>query len=214
MKSVVLAVGLSFLLQGQVGAQTATLSGLLGNSALLIVDGKPPKIVAPGQTYSDVKVISTEGDSAVVEIKGVRQTLRVGATPVSVGSGAVAVSGSRLVLNASSGGHYFARGQINGQAVQFMLDTGSTFVTLGAPDAARLGINYKSGQIVSIATANGTSYAWRVRLQQVKVGDVILYDVEASVVPNATQVALLGNSFLSRFQMTQANGQMVLDKLY
>ncbi len=195
-------------------AQTTTLGGLLGDRALLIVNGKPPKIVAQGETYQEVKVISIQGDQALVEIKGVRQTLRVGESPVSVGSHGSGVSGNRIVLDARSGGHYFALGQINGQSVQFVLDTGATFVTLGAPEATRLGINYESAQVFPMATANGMSYGWRIRLQMVKIGDVTLYDVPASVVPTATPVVLLGNSFLSHFQMTQANGQMILQKLY
>ena len=61
-----LAVAVASLLGCAVaGAQTVTLQGMLGKRALLIVDGKPPKGVAPGDTHVGVKVISTTGDEAV-----------------------------------------------------------------------------------------------------------------------------------------------------
>lgn len=214
MKSVILIVSLLLALYGQVLAQTATLSGILGDKALLIVNGRPPKIVAQGETYFGVKVISTLSDKAVVELNGVKQTLRVGDSPVSVGSRAPGVSGNRVVLSSRSGGHYLTSGQINGHAVQFMLDSGATFVSLGASDAARIGLDYRSGQVVQSQTANGITYAWRSSLAKVQVGDVTLYDVDALVLPTTMPTVLLGNSFLSRFQMTQANGQMILERLY
>ena len=214
MKFIALAILFALISPIRALAQTVTLSGVLGDKALLIVNGRPPKIVAPGETHHDVKVISTRSDMAVVEILGVQHTLRVGESPVSVGSGTTGISSTRLVLHATGDGFYVTQGQINGHAVQFLVDTGATYVALGATDAARFGIKYLSGQIIPMATANGMSYAWRLRLPNVKVGDVTLYEVDASVVPTAMPGVLLGNSFLSRFQMTQANGQMILDKRF
>src|SRR4051812_37867851 len=80
-------------------AQSVALQGMLGGKALLIVDGAAPKTVAAGETHKGVKVISTSGDQAVVEIDGRRQTLRVGESPGSIGgSGGAPVRGSRIVM--------------------------------------------------------------------------------------------------------------------
>ena len=80
-------------------AQTVALTGMLGNRALLIVDGKAPKTVAPGDTYEGVKVVSTAGDQAVLEIGGKRQTLRVGEAPASVGTkGKSSATANKIVL--------------------------------------------------------------------------------------------------------------------
>jgi aspartyl protease family protein len=46
------------------------------------------------------------------------------------------------------------------------------------------------------------------------VGDVVVYGVEAIVSSGSMPYVLLGNSFLSRFQTTTNNGQMVLEKRY
>ena len=66
---------------GSAFAQAVALQGMLGNKALLMVDGSHPKTVAPGESHMGVKVISTSGDQAVVEVGGKRHTLRVGDAP-------------------------------------------------------------------------------------------------------------------------------------
>jgi aspartyl protease family protein len=196
-------------------AQSVALQGMLGSKALLIVDGAPPKTVAPGETFKGVKVLSTAGDQAVVEIDGKRQVLRVGEAPASVGSkGGAPGRGTRIVLTAESGGHFMSQGAINGQAVNFMVDTGATSVSMGAADADRLGIKYKTGQLGYTNTANGTVAVWRVKLASVRVGDVEIYEVDGVVVPTSMPFVLLGNSFLGRFQMKRDNDQMVLERRY
>jgi aspartyl protease family protein len=196
-------------------AQSVALQGMLGTKALLIVDGAPPKTVAPGETFKGVKVLSTAGDQAVVEIGGKRETLRVGEAPASVGGkGGDPARGSRIVLTAESGGHFMSQGAINGQAVRFMVDTGATQVSMGAPEADRIGLKYKSGQLGYTSTANGNVTVWRVKFASVRVGDVEVYDVDGVVVPGSMPFVLLGNSFLGRFQMKRDNDQMVLERRY
>ena len=209
--SVCAALGLSLALCGAAQAESVALAGMLGSKALLVVNGSSPKTVAAGETHQGVKVISTLGDQAVVEQAGQRQTLRVGESPVSLGASG---GGSRIVLTESGGGHFMATGQINGRAVQFMVDTGATFVSMSIADAERMGINYKSGQSVRMSTANGDSTGYHIKLSSVRIGDVAVYEVDAIVTPQAMPFLLLGNSFLSRFQMKRENSVMTLDKRY
>jgi aspartyl protease family protein len=195
--------------------QTVTLSGMLGGKALLIVDGGAPKGVAVGESYRGVKIVSTQGDQATLEIAGKRHTLRVGEAPASVGgSGGAEAGGTKIVLSAGSGGHFMTQGQINGRAVQLVVDTGATWVSLSVAEAERVGLNYKSGQAVQMSTANGVIPGWRLKLASLRVGDVQVYDVDAIVSSGAMPYVLLGNSFLARFQMTRSNEQMVLEKRY
>ena len=149
-----------------VAAQSVALQGMLGAKALLIVDGSAPRTVAPGETFKGVKVVSTAGDEAVVEIKGRQHTLRVGEAPASVGGNPSALNGARIVLTAGSGGHFMAQGSINGKAVQFMVDTGATNIGMGAADAERIGIDYKSAPMGRSNTANGVVNVWRVRARR------------------------------------------------
>jgi aspartyl protease family protein len=196
------------------GAQSVALQGMLGSKALLIVDGSAPKTVAPGDTHQGVKVVSTSGDQATVEINGKRHTLRVGDAPASVGGSVSSNRGTKIVLTAGSGGHFLTQGAINGRAVQFMVDTGATMVGLGVSDAERLGLNYKTGQQGHVGTANGTVPAWRMTLASVRIGDVEVHNVDALVTPQPMPYILLGNSFLTRFQMKRDNDQMVLERRF
>ncbi len=195
-------------------AESVALAGMLGSKALLVVNGGAPKTVAAGETHQGVKVISTTPDQAVIEQAGKRVTLRVGDAPVSTGGGGTISRGTRIVLTAGSGGHFVTAGQINGKAVQFMVDTGATSVAMGAQDAERAGINYKAGQVIGISTANGNTQGYRIKLNSVRIGDVEVFDVDAVVTPQAMPYMLLGNSFLTRFQMTRENEQMTLVKRY
>jgi len=205
----------ALLVCGAAAAQSVSLQGMLGAKALLIVDGAAPKLLAPGETHQGVKIVSTSGDQAVIEIAGKRHTLRVGDAPASVGgSAATGGKGSTIVLTAGSGGHFTTEGAINGRAVQFMVDTGATSVALGMADAQRIGLNYKAGQPGLGRTANGTVSIWHVKLNSVRIGDVEVFDVDASVLPGGMSYVLLGNSFLSRFQMRRDNNQMVLERRY
>lgn len=195
-------------------AQSVGLSGMLGSRALLIVDGSAPKSVAVGETFQGVKVVSTAGDQAVVDIGGKRVTLRVGDAPASVGKGGGGGGGNRIVLPAASGGHFMAQGSINGAATNFMVDTGATAVAMSVDYANRMRVDYKAGQPVQMSTANGVTQGWRVKLHSVRIGDVEIFEVDAVVTPQSMPFVLLGNSYLSRFQMQRDNDQMVLTRRY
>ena len=214
MKPALLAVLLACGLAPMAMAQTVGLSGMMGGKALLIVDGGAPKTVAAGETFKGVKVVSTQGDQATIEINSKQHTLRVGDAPASVGGSGIGASGNRVVLTAGSGGHFFAMGQINGKTTQMVVDTGATSVAISMAEAQRLGLDYKSGQMIPMSTANGVIRGWLIKLSSVRVGDVSVHGVDAVVSSGSMPYVLLGNSFLTHFQMTRANDQMVLEKRY
>jgi aspartyl protease family protein len=190
------------------------LSGVSGDRALVVIDGAPPKFLSTGQTHAGVKLLSVSGDSATVEVNGQRQTLQVGGAPVSVGKGRAGGGGQRIVLTADPSGHFFPDGQINGKTVKFMVDTGATTIALGAAEARRINLKYEQGRRVQMSTANGVSTGYLIRLESVRVGDVVAYDVDAVISPQSMPFVLLGNSFLNRFQMQKTNDQMTLEKRF
>lgn len=190
------------------------LSGVSGNRALIVIDGAPPKFLGTGQAHAGVKLLSVSGDSATVEVNGQRQTLQVGGAPVSVGKGRAGGGGQRVVLTADARGHFVPEGQINGKSVKFLVDTGATAVALGAAEANRINLKFEHGQRIQMNTANGVSNGYLIRLESVRVGDVVAYDVDAVVSPQAMPYVLLGNSFLNRFQMQKNNDQLTLEKRF
>jgi aspartyl protease family protein len=48
----------------------------------------------------------------------------------------------------------------------------------------------------------------------VRIGEALVYNVSAIVLPQSMAFVLLGNSFLTRFQMQRTNDQLTLDKRY
>ncbi|HQD84275.1 MAG TPA: retropepsin-like aspartic protease [Quisquiliibacterium sp.] len=125
-----------------------------------------------------------------------------------------AAATGRVVLEAGHGGHFVSAGQINGKHVEFIVDTGASVVSLGQSDAARVGIKLDPARRVRMNTANGQVAAFQVQLASVKLGDVTLYDVPAVVLPGSMPYVLLGNSFLSRFQLRRDNSTLTLEKRY
>ncbi len=215
MKTALCVAALLGLCAPPAGSQTVGLSGVLGTKALVIVDGSPPKVLAPGETHKGVKVISAQGDLAVILIAGKQHTLRVGDAPANVGGkGGEDSNGTRIVLTSSGGGHFVTLGQINGRSAEMVVDTGATSLAMSALQAERLGVEFKNGQPVQMSTANGVIPGWRLKLAAVKVGDVTVREVDAVVSSGSMPYVLLGNSFLTRFQMTRTNDQLVLEKRY
>jgi aspartyl protease family protein len=199
------------LLAGAAGAQTVSMSGRLGDKALLMIDGSP-RSVAVGSSVQGVKLVSVTADAAVVELAGKRVSLPMGGAQVNLGGTNSEGGGSRIVMTASSGGHFVTSGAINGRAVEFVVDTGATTVSMSQADAERIGLKYRDGQRGMAGTANGMIPVHRVMLTSVRIGDVQVYNVEALVVPAQMPYVLLGNSFLTRFQMKRENDVMTLEK--
>jgi aspartyl protease family protein len=195
--------------------QTVTLNGNMGTRhALLVIDGQA-RVVQVGATVQGVHLISLSPTQAEIDIGGQRRQLVAGASQVRVGgaaSNAGAGGGREITLSAGSGGHFTTQGQINGKGVTFLVDTGATKIALGQPDADRLGIDYRNAPRSVASTANGNVAISAVTLSSVRIGDVEIANVEAVVMPSAMPHVLLGNSFLTRFQMQRNNEVLRLTK--
>ena len=208
-----LAAAVALTLASTASAQTVSMGGSLGSRALLVIDGKA-RNVAVGSTVDGVRLVSVTGNEAVVEVQGKRVVVQLGGAPANLGGGGSAGTGTQIVVTAQSGGHFVTSGTINGSAVRFFVDTGATNVTLSAAEAEHVGIDYKKGRPGYSGTANGLVPAYDVQLDSVRIGDVEVFGVAATVVPAPLPYVLLGNSFLSRFQMRRENDRMTLDKRY
>jgi aspartyl protease family protein len=192
-------------------AQTVSLAGQMGQRALLVIDGQP-QTLAVGETARGVKLLRIDADGVVVERGGVQWPLKAGGAPAQLaGTPAAAGAAGTIVIPVGPGGHFVTQGAINGRPVQFMVDTGATLVAIGQGEAERLGIAWRDGERALIGTANGNVVAYRVTLSSLRVGAVEVANVGAVVVPAPMPMVLLGNSFLTRFQMRRENDVMRLE---
>jgi aspartyl protease family protein len=193
-------------------AQTVTFNGHIGTQkALLVIDGEP-QTVTVGSTVRGVRLLSLSPAQAEVAVGESRRTLALGAGAVRATGPAPTSGGSEIVLAAGKNGHFRAIGQINGKSTEFMVDTGASVVSLGQVEADRLGLDYKNGVPGMARTANGTVPMRIIVLNSVRIGDVEIANVEAAVHPGSIGVVLLGNSFLTRFQMKRENDVLRLEK--
>lgn len=120
------------------------------------------------------------------------------------------VGGStELVLQRNRFGHYVTSGNINGQDVVFMLDTGASDVSVPEDLAARIGL--QKGRPMVYQTANGRVTVYATRLDRVAIGDIVLRDVPATINPNfQSDDILLGMSFLKHLEFSQRGDQLTL----
>jgi aspartyl protease family protein len=191
-------------------ARSVAFTGSMGEKALLVIDGTP-RTLAVGSSWQGVKLVAMADGEAKVEVDGKPALLRIGA-PVSVGRGVVPGAGTVIVMSAGSGGHFTSSGAINGRAVQFLVDTGATTIAMGQADAARIGLNLRDARQGMVQTANGVVPVHHVTLNSVRIGEVEIFNVAATVMPAPMSHILLGNSFLTRFQMKRVNDMLTLEK--
>lgn len=202
---------LAGLWSAMTGAADVALVGLMGDKAMVVIDGGRRQTLALGASSAEgVKLVAVESGAAVFEIDGKRRRMQIGQSVVS----SAKVEKPSLVLEANRQGHFFAQGSINGEAMRFLVDTGATFVSLGVSDARRARIDFLQGTPGLTQTANGVARVWRVRLTNIKVGNIVLHDVEASVTEGDMPIVLLGMSFLNRMEMRREGTSLTLIQRY
>ncbi|MET3136805.1 aspartyl protease family protein [Undibacterium sp. GrIS 1.2] len=186
--------------------------GLFPGKAVLVVEGNQPKTYSVGSTITNgIKLIAADNETATVDVNGKRQVLAIG----QYVHRAAASTSNNVVLQADSLGHFTAKGQINGgSSLNMLVDTGASLIAIPAADAVRLGINYKAGQLGRASTANGIVTVYKIRLDSVKIGDLELQQVDASVLEGGLTFTLLGMSFLNRVEMRREGDQMTLTKRF
>ncbi len=113
-----------------------------------------------------------------------------------------------VMLEADRQGHFVATGQINGQDVRFLVDTGATLVSVPESLADRLGLERSAP--IRLETAGGTVQGWMTRLEEVRLGEIVQHDVPAAINPGRHESVLLGMSFLRDLEMTQRRGELRL----
>jgi len=138
------------------------------------------------------------------------------ASPNAAPAQTVAMASSRsLNIPRDARGHFQADGRIDGQRINFMVDTGASVVALNEKSAAQFGLRPSRNDFnATVSTANGTVRAARARLAMIELGGIVVRDVEALVLPDeALSQNLLGLSFLSKLKRFEyANGRMVLEQ--
>jgi len=107
-----------------------------------------------------------------------------------------------VVIARAANGNFDVEGSIDGRRLNFIVDTGASVVTLNSDDAARIGLHpAERDYTAALSTANGVVRGAPVRLNMVEVGDIMIRDVAAVIVPvEALRINLLGLTFLRKLR--------------
>ena len=145
-------------------------------------------------------ISALEGQAAVAEAH----------VPASGGARA----GGAVEIRAGQSGHYHTEAEVNGRAIEVMVDTGATMVALTYEDAERAGIRLNPSDFTrSVSTANGVTRVAPVNIERISIGDITVRNVAASVSERGRlRTTLLGMSFLSRLErVDMRSGVLVLE---
>lgn len=145
------------------------------------------------------------------EVQAVSSWASTSASSVETDDDSPAAAGKPLVIGQGNGGHYFIDGSVNDTYLNFVVDTGATFVALPLATANSAGLSCQGRGMMK--TGNGVAVVCTTTIKKLKFGHFTLRYVEAVVMPNLSQ-PLLGMNVLKQFRVEQDNGEMRLSKKY
>ncbi|MDQ2913125.1 MAG: retroviral-like aspartic protease family protein [Chloroflexota bacterium] len=221
------SIAIGLLVSTGATALDVNVVGLFPNKAVVQIDGGALQTLSVGQkTRDDIILLSVGRDGAMFDIQGRRVALAIGparrqtspaaATQTNLAAAtqtSPAAAANYAVIPTNDRGDLVADGEVNGMPVRFAVDTGATFITLPAREASRLGLDYHNGQKLVMETANGNVFAYRLKLDTVRVGGVAVHNVDAVITEgNSLPIALLGMSFLNRTDMKREGSILTLTK--
>lgn len=128
----------------------------------------------------------------------------------STGSAARQFSEGVVELNREPDGHFYADVQVNGATLHMLVDTGATGIALSREDARSAGIGISIGMPNVVGRgADGDVHGEVTTLERVSLGEKTVEGLSA-VVLNSGEQSLLGQSFLSKFERVQIEGDKML----
>lgn len=186
---------------------------LFKNKAMVIINDKQHLLKVGEPATSGVKLIKASSKYAVLEVNGEQSKYTLGNRVRASYSKA---EKKKVQIYRNGQGMFKTVGSINGYTVDFLVDTGASVIALNSILAKRLGIQYKlTGEETVVATASGKALAYSVFLDQVKVGEIMLRNIDAVIIEgNDPSTPLLGMSFLGRLKLNNDDQFLELEEKY
>lgn len=188
---------------------------IFGDKVILKVDGARHKLQVGDKTAEGIRLVEVDYDTVILNINNIESKHKLGGN-VSFGNQASDKRKGQKDAIAKiwpQNDMYITQGSINNFSIEFMVDTGATWVAMSETVARRLGINYYRGKAGYAGTASGVAAIYKVNLNRVKVGNIELRNVPAAVISGyRSHQVLLGNSFLKKCEMTRTKQVMILRK--
>ena len=200
-----------------VSAGDVVVMAIFGEMVILKVDGTKHKLKVGDKTPEGIMLTQVDSDRVELKVENKKNWYVLGGR-VNFGTASsndhIADLKESIAKISPRNDMYITRGLINGTSVEFLVDTGATWIAMGEGVARRIGINYRRGLRSRVGTANGIVPVFKVKLKTVKVGNILLRNVTAGVIENyKSHQVLLGNSFLKHVEMTRKRRVMILKML-
>lgn len=181
--------------------------GLFKDRAVVRVPGGE-LMLRVGETKKGVTLIAADANGAHVKYKGQDYQLslsnRMSGQFRRAENAHVAITSDQL-------GQYRVRGAVNNRFTNFLVDTGASVIAVSSSDAISMGIDYSRAEKGVVHTAQGTTDSYFVILDEVVVGGIIAYNVQATVIEGEYPIdPLLGMSFLRHVRIEENQGVLTL----
>lgn len=186
---------------GMASATSVLVMSITGASVEVLVNNSAVRTLRPGETSPEgVKLIDLGTGGALIEVDGRRWLMPLGSS-----------TASSLVLQADERGHFIVTAAINGVPVRALVDTGASAVAMNLSEARRAGVSLSGARRVRVLTASGAREALLVQIASVQVGEIVVYDVEATLSErDELPITLLGMSFLRHLDMYRSGASLTL----
>ncbi|MGV6825421.1 MAG: retropepsin-like aspartic protease family protein, partial [bacterium] len=205
----VISIAMALIVLPVHGVQDVSVLALFPNKAMLEIDGQR-RVLANGETSPEgVTLIDATPHQATLSWNGVQHVLALG---TAVNANYQRAEKTQVRIMRDPQGSYLVDGLINGKSARFLVDTGANMTAISEKLAKQLGIDYKRRSTpVKVQTAGGVKQGSLVRLSSLQVGNIKESDVHCVVVEGEyPRFALLGMNFLSRLDMKNQQGMLVL----
>ena len=133
----------------------------------------------------------------------VAQRLRTEAT------GAPVTVGNEVRIPMAIDGHFWVEGQINGEPVKFLVDSGATVTTIDRETAARTGVEVNDSRDQIVRTGNGMIRVASARAETLGV-DSIERDNVGLHIADEDDMNVLGMNFLSTLSRWSVEGRWLV----
>ena len=106
-------------------------------------------------------------------------------------------------------GHFWVEGEINGQKVKFLVDSGATMTTIDRETANRAGVAVSPMRDQFVRTGNGIIRVASGRADELQVGGISRNDVGVQIADN-DDLNVLGMNFLSSLSRWGVEGRWLV----
>lgn len=187
-----------------IGTIAALILGSIG-SFMVSRDVPMGRLIRAGGTLALVGILTT------VVLQMARFDPRVDFAVPQIGLPEQVVEGGETRIPMANDGHYWLRAEVNGEPVNFMIDTGATLTAVSSEVAERVGLEPRRGGLpVQLSTANGTISARLTTVDEIRFGNVAARGLDAVIAPNLGDTSVIGMNLLSRLKSVRLEDNMMI----